>query len=230
MENSWAEGVKDAKKLQTEIETRLSSYYKVNASLNATKSEEFNQTTLQSLELSANSIELELDQLIIKLDETTKFLSSQLNSMGSRATSNMHRTFESYRERLADYKHEFLRTKKAIQESRSYSHLILSVQVENDPRKTNSLNENLLRERSSLANSDKTLESLVSQAMEARESLASQKQTLQNTLSKLTTMSGISANVNQLSNTLSKLKAKEKIILASVISFCLFFLIWWAIA
>lgn len=87
--------------------------------------------------------------------------------------------------------------------------------------------EKLLKERSSVAASLKSINDVISQAFETRGTLGSQRNSLNGAVSGLSSLSANVPSIGRIIDGIQKKKSREFTIIAIVVALLLCFIIWW---
>jgi len=201
---------KEIKRLEQEIDHKLSTYSNLSERIEQWTEEEM----IGSTHKDATAAEIEI--LLEKLAELNK----DLNETNTSTSILQH-----HRSRVEDYTQEFRRLKGNINKSWERAQL-LNVGRKHDPQDRSSM-EMLIRERGIIHSSQSMANDLVEHAKFAKEQLEDQQRLLAGSNSKL---KGIGAQSTMMGNLLARIRLKKNrntLIIASVIATCICFLLWY---
>jgi len=215
-----------AKALEARLENRVQSYSSLAQRINAdlTCDEENPLMSGESGEEHALSSEIEND-----LAE----LSTCINSMRSatqEASSGAHEDVlvRRYHEIHFDYSTEFKNTSASVHRKRESIDLFAGAKkMQGQGGDGDSATDKLLRERSSIAASMRSINDVISQAFDAKNSLLGQRNSLGGANSGLSSIAANVPSFNRLIEGISRKKLKETIIVAVFCGVLLCFTIWW---
>jgi Golgi SNAP receptor complex protein 1 len=215
-----------AKTLEARLETRVQRYsslaQKINASLMC---DEENPLTGGSEEQSLAS---EIERDLHELSECINGMRGSVAKDGGALAGSGHQEvlIKRYHEIHFDYSTEFKNTSATVHRKRESMELFQSSKNLHMDEQDSSVAK-LLRERSSIQASMKSINDVISQAFETKNALLGQRNSLTGSASGLT---GLAANVptfNRLIDGIQRKKTRESIIVAVVIGLLACFLIWW---
>jgi len=226
---------KEARKLESTIDLKLVSYSKFGANLAHASflreddrvgiSESEEASLLSNSEHVSNSMALEIEQLLSRLSEVNDRMGRCSHSV------TLPHILQHHRGKLLDYTQEFKKTKSHIASTREKAELLGSLRDNiSQCKKSSALNsrtEHLLRERTSIHDSNVIVDQLLGQAQETKESVASQRNLLQGTLNKLSEVGGSIPGINSIIADIRRKKSRDCLILGFFISFCVCFLLFY---
>uniref|UniRef100_A0A7S3D056 Golgi SNAP receptor complex member 1 n=1 Tax=Palpitomonas bilix TaxID=652834 RepID=A0A7S3D056_9EUKA len=210
-----------AQALEKEVEGKLSAFSRVSQSVTSLLSSP-DPEALTSNDRVVETAEGELAELLAQLQQ----LDEQMSPTSS--TPAHTRQLQRHRELCLSFTREFRKIKTNITTARENAEIFNTVRGDmRDGERTNR-NDILLRERSSIQNSQRSTAATLEQAVGARESLGHQRQTFTSITSRMSHLAQTLPGVNNLIGAISKKKNKDSIILAVVIASCtLFCLLYW---
>jgi len=211
-----------AKALEARLENRVQSYSSLAQQINADLTCDEENPLMGSGEEQTLSSEIEND-----LAE----LSTCINSMRTAAqecSSGAHEDVlvRRYHEIHFDYSTEFKNTSASVHRKRESMDLFASSKKLQGNDGDSSVDK-LLRERSSIAASMRSINDVISQAFDAKNSLLGQRSTLGGANSSLGSITANVPSFNRLIEGISRKKLKETIIVAVFCGVLLCFTIWW---
>jgi hypothetical protein len=223
-----------AKMLEARLESRVQSYsslaQKFNADLGYGQNDEENSLLDSGEEQAlASEIESDLAELQDCIQNMRKI--SQDKPSGPHEDGLIRR----YHEIHFDYSSEFKNTSATVHRKKESMDLFAnSNRLRNSGDGTGDSSNNgggatakLLRERSSLAASMRSINDVISQAFEAKDSLLGQRTTLGGASSGLSSLTSNVPSFNRLIDGISRKKLKESVIVAVFTGILLCFTIWW---
>ncbi|RUS31066.1 Golgi SNAP receptor complex member 1 [Jimgerdemannia flammicorona] len=230
---SWEFLSKQARQLETKIETKLTSFSKMGAN----SSRRTNNATLTGIHSLNDDPALSLigsEAAELEIYELLKKLAMAVNSMGeyldrpSTTTSNpslMH-MLQRHRDILYDYTKDFKKTKANIKNARDHADLLTQARDEIRMYNTgSSATDFLLTERDRIDSSHRMTDMVLEQAYATREDLDKQRSMLQSVNRR---MGGVIARFPGINNLISKINTctkRDTFILAGVIATCIVFLL-----
>jgi len=206
---------KDIKRLEQEIDHKLSTY--------SNFSERLEQWTEEDPgvggfgDIRPSSALNELETILEKLAERNK----QLNESNATTNIRLH-----HRSKLDDYTQEFRRLKTNLNQAWERAQLMRGRKYEALPDRSVNM-DNLIRERGSIYNSLNIASDFISQAVTTKEMVENQNRILGGSTRKLTGLSRQLPSLNQIMSKIRSKKNRNTMILGFVISFCICFLLWW---
>lgn len=216
----WEELRKEARKLEGEIDIKLAAYAKLCSGYD----DGYGKRTEPGLgqEQLAASKTAELEELLRRLSDVNEAMGSALSGGDARS-----HTLARHRDIHHEFTQEFRRLGASLGAARDRSELLagdgdalLGVQVQGSGA--------LLRERTTLNNTNNTLDDVMGTATAVASSLGEQRRIFDGVGSKLMNIGAKFPVLNGLLNAIRRKKSKDTIILTAVIAACtLFTLIYW---
>eukprot|EP01102_Stenamoeba_stenopodia_P001533 TRINITY_DN11330_c0_g1_i1.p1 TRINITY_DN11330_c0_g1~~TRINITY_DN11330_c0_g1_i1.p1 ORF type:complete len:285 (+),score=64.35 TRINITY_DN11330_c0_g1_i1:238-1092(+) len=231
---TWDELRKEARILESEIDARLDSYSKYAQSL--LREDLNNPTNAAAAAVAASVVDpnlsistidnhgVELKRLLQRLLKVKEDMSRHIARQDSKDRDALLPILHQYEGKYNAYARDFKRSKLHVTEAMQQLLLGRSMGKEKEQL---AAKDALLRERTTLHNSERGLDSLMGQAYEAKQRVSSQNQALMRAMS---TFGDIGANfpgINEVLGKISKAKQRDVLVLGLVISICLCFLVWW---
>jgi len=225
--NQWDTQIKKAKNLESKLEAKVQKYSYIAQRINADFLCDEENPLMESKE--ENELATDIERDLCELSEC-------INSMRDCPHNNLHSAglpshqqealIKRYHEIHFDYTTEFKNTLATIQRKRESMELFKPSKNGSNGDEDSSVAK-LLRERSSIAASMKSINDVISQAFETKAALTNQRNTLSGAAGGL---SGLTANIptfNRLIEGINKKKSRDQMIIALVIAIILCFSIWW---
>ena len=215
-----------AKVLESRLETKIQRYTSLAQKINADfLCDEENPLTEGSEE---RSLSTEIERDLHELSECIDGMRSCASKDGGALSSSGHQEvlIKRYHEIHFDYSTEFKNTSATVHRKRESMELFQSSKNLHMDEQDSSVAK-LLRERSSIQASMKSINDVISQAFETKNALLGQRNTLNGSAGGL---NGLAANVptfNRLIDGIQRKKTRESVIVAVVIGLLLCFALWW---
>lgn len=175
-----------------------------------------------------NDIEKDLNELATSISDMKKCNIDNNNSSSSGLGSKhmQDALIKRYSEIHYDYTNEFRNTLTAINRKRESMELFNSSKKSNNDEQDSSVAK-LLRERSGIAASMKSINDVIAQAFDTKNALSSQRSTLSNARGGLSSLAASVPGIGGLIDGIQRKKNKDNIILAIVIAILVIFTLWW---
>lgn len=210
-----------AKALESRLEAKVQKYSSIAQKINADFLCDEENPLIESKEEQELAVDIDHD-----LTDLAECIAAMRSMSPSSSGSHQEVLIKRYHEIHFDYSNEFKKTSATVHRKRESMELFQSSKkMHNDEQ--DSSTAKLLRERSGIVASMKSLQEVMSQAFETKTALVGQRNTLSGASSGLT---GLVANVpsfNRLIDGIQKKKTRESMIVALVIAFLTCFCIWW---
>jgi len=231
MSNAWDLLLKRAKTLEARLESKVQRFSQLAQRINADFDEE--APLVESKEEASLSSEIERD--LNELSDCINNMRGQgaagggsgsSSSSSSSSIGNHEVLIKRYHEIHFDYSTEFKNTSATVQRKRESMELFQSSKKLHMNEEDSSVAK-LLRERSSIAASMKSINDVIAQAWDTKNALLGQRSTMQGSASGL---SGLAANVptfNRMIDGIQRKKLRESLIVAIVVGLLLCITIWW---
>ncbi|RWR80819.1 Golgi SNAP receptor complex member 1-2-like protein isoform X1 [Cinnamomum micranthum f. kanehirae] len=226
MEEEWDELRKEARKIEGDLDVRLSSYAKLGAS---GYSDSRLSTESNGGEMAWKSMEMEIESLLEKLLHVN-------DAMGRCASASVPTTSVSQKlTRHCDILHEFTqeykRTRGNIISMREHADLLTSVRNDINEYKDSGSSlsvPNLLRERAAIHGSITQIDEVTEQAEVMKGVLAAQRNAFTDIQAKVKQLSDRFPVIRGLLGAIKRKKSKDTLILSAVIAGCtLFLIVYW---
>lgn len=224
-ESGWEELRKEARKIEGDLDVKLSSYAKLGA--------RFTQGDTGSPTLGSSrswkSMEMEIQSLLEKLLDINDSM-SRCAASAAPATS-VTQKLARHRDILHEYTQEFRRIKGNMNTMREHAELLSSVRDDISEYKASgsmSPKVQLLRERAAIHGSISHIDEVISQAQATRSVLGSQRALFGDVGGKVKLLSEKFPVIRGLLGSIRRKRSRDTLILAAVIAACtLFLIIYW---
>ncbi|KAL3829556.1 hypothetical protein ACJIZ3_018358 [Penstemon smallii] len=227
-ESGWEELRKEARKIEGDLDVKLSSYAKLGARFTQGGYVDASSPTLGSSR-SWKSTEMEIQSLLEKLLDINDSMSRCAASADS-ATS-VTQKLARHRDILHEFTQEFRRINGNISSMREHADLLSSVRDDISEYKASgsvSPRMHLLRERASIHGSISHIDDVISQAQATRSVLGSQRALFGDVQGKVKLLSDKFPVIRGLIGSIRRKKSRDTLILSAVIAACtLFLIIYW---
>ncbi|KAK6920289.1 hypothetical protein RJ641_016193 [Dillenia turbinata] len=228
-ESGWEELRKESRKLEGDIDVKLSSYAKLGARFthgNGSGYADSGSPTVGSSR-SWKSMEMEIQSLLEKLQDTNDSMSRCAGSAA--ATASVTQKLARHRDILHEFNQEFKRIKSNINSVREHAELLNSVRDEiSEYKASGSPRMQLLRERAAIHGNISHLDEVISQAQATRSVLGSQRALFGDVRGKVKLLSDKFPVIRGLLGSIRRRRSRDNLILSAVIAACtLFLIIYW---
>ncbi|XP_020588285.1 Golgi SNAP receptor complex member 1-2 [Phalaenopsis equestris] len=228
-ESGWEELRKEARKIEGELDIKLSSY----AKLAARFSHSSGIVEIGSPNIGPNrswkSTEMEIESLLEKLLDINDSMSRCAASAAS--TTSITQKLARHRDILHEYSQEFRRTKQNLNSLRDHAELLNSVRDDITESKSSgsmSPRVHLLRERASIHGSISHIDEVISQAQATRSVLGTQRAFFGHVQGKVKQLGDKFPKIRGLLGAIRRKRLKDTLILSAVIAACtLFLIVYW---
>lgn len=227
-ESGWEELRKEARKIEGDLDVKLSSYAKLGARFTQGGYVDTGSPTLGSSR-SWKSMEMEIQSLLEKLVDIN-------DSMGRCAasaapTTSVTQKLARHRDILHEFTQEFRRIKGNMNTMREHAELLSSVRDDISEYKASgsmSPKMQLLRERAAIHGSISHIDEVISQAQATRSVLGSQRALFGDVGGKVKLLSEKFPVIRGLLGSIRRKRSRDTVILSAVIAACtLFLIIYW---
>lgn len=210
--------------LESKLEAKIQKYSSLAQKINADFLCDEENPLLESSDEKELSSDIERD-----LNDLADCITNMRNCASGTTTPANHQEvlIKRYHEIHFDYSAEFRNTSTAVNRKRESMELFASSKKVGEGKEQDSSVAKLMKERSSIAASMKSINDVISQAFETRNSLGSQRATLTGANSGLT---GLGANIpsfNRLIDGIQRKKYKESLIVALFVGVLISLTLWW---
>ncbi|GAB4844343.1 Golgi SNAP receptor complex member 1-2 [Ancistrocladus abbreviatus] len=227
-ESGWEELRKEARKIEGDLDVKLSSYAKLGARFTQGGYVDNGSPTLGSSR-SWKSMEMEIQSLLEKLLDINEAMSRCAASAAP--TTSVTQKLARHRDILHEFTQEFRRIKGNINSMREHAELLSSVRDDISEHKASgsmSQKMQLLRERSAIHGSIAHMDDVISQAQTTRAVLGSQRALFGDIGGKVKILSEKFPIIRGLLGSIRRRRSRDTLILSAVIAACtLFIIIYW---
>lgn len=227
-ESGWEELRKEARKIERDLDVKLSSYAKIGARFSSASVA--SPTDAGSPGRSWKSMEMEIQSLLEKLLDVNESMSRCAGSAAP--TASVSQKLARHRDILHEFTQEFRRTKGNLNSMREHSELLNSVREDISEYKASASaaapGTGLLRERAAIHGSISQIDEVINQAQATRSVLGSQRGLLGDVQGKVKQLSDKFPMIRGLLGAIKRKRSKDTLILSAVIAACtLFLIIYW---
>ncbi|KAK3019559.1 hypothetical protein RJ639_004400, partial [Escallonia herrerae] len=227
-ESGWEELRKEARKIEGDLDVKLSSYGKVGARFIQGGYVDTGSPTV-STSRSWKSMEMEIESLLEKLLDVNDSMSRCAASAAP--TTSVTQKLARHRDILHEFTQEFRRIKGNINSMREHAELLTSVRDDISEYKASgsmSPRMQLLRERAAIHGNITHMDEVISQAQTTRAALGSQRAMFGDVQGKVKQLSDKFPIVRGLIGSIRRKRSRDTLILSAVIAACtLFLIIYW---
>ncbi|XP_073106251.1 Golgi SNAP receptor complex member 1-2 [Elaeis guineensis] len=227
-ESGWEELRKEARKIEGDLDVRLSSYAKLGARFTHFSGYANNSSPVASSR-SWKSVELEIQSLLEKLLDVNDAMSRCAASAAP--TTSVTQKLARHRDILHEFTQEFRRTKGNLNSMMEHAELLNSVKNDISESKASgsmSPTVHLLRERASIHGSINQIDEVIGQAQATRSVLGTQRALFGDVQGKVKQLGEKFPIIRGLLGAIRRKRSKDTLILSAVIAACtLFLIIYW---
>ncbi|XP_020553282.1 Golgi SNAP receptor complex member 1-2 isoform X1 [Sesamum indicum] len=229
-ESGWEELRKEARKIEGDLDVKLSSYAKLGARFNQGGHVDAGSPTLGSSR-SWKSMEMEIQSLLEKLLDINDSM-SRCAASAAPATS-VNQKLARHRDILHEFTQEFRRIKGNINSMKEHAELLSSVRDDISEYKGQASGNvspkmQLLRERAAIHGSISHIDDVISQAQATRAVLGSQRALFGDVQGKVKILGDKFPVIRGLIGSIRRKRSRDTLILSAVIAACtLFLIIYW---
>ncbi|KAI9078685.1 hypothetical protein K1719_039365 [Acacia pycnantha] len=227
-ESGWEELRKEARKIEGDLDVKLSSYAKLGSRFTQGGYVEGGSPPLGSSR-SWKSMEMEIQSLLEKLLDINDSMSRCAASAAS-ATS-VTQKLARHRDILHEFTQEFRRIKGNTNSMREHAELLSSVRDDiSDFKASGSMSPRmqLLRERSAIHGSISHIDDVIGQAQATRAVLGSQRALFGDVQGKVKLLGDKFPMIRSLLGSIQRRRSRDTLILSAVIAACtLFLIVYW---
>ncbi|KAL6128967.1 hypothetical protein ACLB2K_072320 [Fragaria x ananassa] len=228
-ESGWEELRREARKIEGDLDVKLSSYAKLGARFTQGGGYVESGSPPVGSSRSWKSMEMEIQSLLEKLLDINDSM-SRCAASATPATS-VTQKLARHRDILHECTQEFRRIKGNINSLREHAELLTSVRDDISEYKASgsmSPRMQILRERAAIHGSVSHIDEVISQAQTTRAVLGSQKAMLGDVQGKVKNLSDKFPVIRGLLGSIKRRRSRDTIILSAVIAACtLFLIIYW---
>ncbi|KAE8038711.1 hypothetical protein FH972_011190 [Carpinus fangiana] len=227
-ESGWEELRREARKIEGDLDVKLSSYAKLGARFTQGGFVDTGSPSVGSSR-SWKSMEMEIHSLLEKLLDVNDSM-SRCAASAAPATS-VTQKLARHRDILHEYTQEFRRIKGNINSMKEHAELLSSVRDDISEYKASgsmSPRMQLLRERAAIHGSIAHIDDVISQAQTTRHVLSSQKAFFGDVQGKVKHLSDKFPIIRGVLGSIKRRRSRDTLILSAVIAACtLFLIIYW---
>ncbi|XP_077235825.1 Golgi SNAP receptor complex member 1-2-like [Tasmannia lanceolata] len=225
-EAGWEELRKEARKIEGDLDVKLSSYAKLGSRFTQGYVDAASPTVGSSR--SWKSMEMEIQSSLEKLLDINDAMSRCATS--AIPTTSVSQKLARHRDILHEFTQEFRRTKGNINSMKEHAELLTSVRDDISEYKASgsSPRMHLLRERAAIHGSMAQIEEVINQAQTTRSVLGTQRSLLGDVQGKVKQLSDKFPIIRGLLGAIKRKRSRDTLILSAVIAACtLFLIIYW---
>ncbi|KAJ8459522.1 hypothetical protein OPV22_032448 [Ensete ventricosum] len=207
----WDELRREARRIEGDLDVRLSSYAKLGVGYSDPKS--------PASDSHWKSMEMEIEMLLARLTDVNEAMSRC--AAAAMPTTSVAQKLTRHRDILHEFAQEFKRTRGNIMSMREHAELLTSVRNDINEYKTSSSSQavpNLLRERAAIHGSITQIDEVTSQAEAIKGVLSVQRSTFGEIQGKVKQLSDRFPVIRNLLGMIKRKKSKDTIILSAVIA------------
>ncbi|XP_072966296.1 Golgi SNAP receptor complex member 1-2 [Typha angustifolia] len=228
-ESGWEELRKEARKIEGDLDVKLSSYARLGArSAHSSGYVDSGSPTIGSSR-SWKSMEIEIQSLLEKLLDINDSMSHCAAS--ATPTTSVTQKLARHRDILHEFTQEFRRTKGNLNSMREHAELLNSVRDDISESKASgsmSPRVHLLRERAAIHGSITQIDEVIGQAQATRSVLGTQRSLFGDVQGKVKQLGDKFPIIRGLLGSIRRKRSKDTLILAAVIAACtLFLIVYW---
>ncbi|PRQ57538.1 putative golgi SNAP receptor complex, subunit 1 [Rosa chinensis] len=228
-ESGWEELRREARKIEGDLDVKLSSYAKLGARFTQGGGYVESGSPPVGSSRSWKSMEMEIQSLLEKLLDINDSM-SRCAASATPATS-VTQKLARHRDILHEFTQEFRRIKGNINSLREHAELLTSVRDDISEYKASgsmSPRMQILRERAAIHGSVSHIDEVISQAQTTRAVLGSQRALFGDVQGKVKNLSDKFPVIRGLLGSIKRRRSRDTIILSAVIAACtLFLIIYW---
>ncbi|WVF68479.1 hypothetical protein IAT40_003246 [Kwoniella sp. CBS 6097] len=237
MSQSWDNARRHARALETALDSKLSTYSKLAATIarGGNNSGAGGSKDALSLEEEGDGVggyklvEEEIEELLVKLEQAIDDLSNLINHPSQPPSSSMQHAAQRHRDNLDDYRRDFVRTRSNVEQSIRRSNLLGSVRKDiNDykvSQSSQSQTDALLQDRGRIDSSHRMMDDTLNQAYATREDFAQQRTLLASIDSRMGGVLSQMPGINSLITMIRTRRRRDSIIMGCVVGFCVILLL-----
>ncbi|KAL4352412.1 hypothetical protein GQ457_06G032740 [Hibiscus cannabinus] len=227
-ESGWEDLRKEARKIEGDLDVKLSSYAKLGARFTPGGYVDTGSPPVGSSR-SWKSMEIEIQSLLEKLLDINDGMSRCAAS--SAPTTSVTQKLARHRDILHEFTQEFRRTKGNLNSMREHAELLSSVRDDiSESKASGSMSPRiqLLRERAAIHGSIAHIDDVINQAQATRAVLGSQRALFGDVQGKVKVLGDKFPVIRGLLGSIRRRRSRDTLILSAVIAACtLFLIIYW---
>lgn len=226
LDTGWEELRREARKLEGDLDLKLSSYAKLGGMLAHGGS---SASDVVGGDGSWKSMEVEIDALLKRLLDVNDSMSRCAAEAAH--TTSVTQKLARHRDILHELTQEFKRTRKNIHSIREHAELLTSVRNDISEYKASgslSPGANLLRERAAIHGNINQLDEVITQAQTTRGAVSAQRDMFSDIQGKVKQLGDQFPVIRGILGSIKRKKSRDTIILSVVIAACtLFLFVYW---
>ncbi|WVO21555.1 uncharacterized protein IAS62_002864 [Cryptococcus decagattii] len=232
MSTSWDNARRHARALETALDSKLSTYSKLAASI-ARGSSLGGSSSRDELSMEEEGIgghklvEEEIEELLSKLEQAIEDLTALINSPSQPPSTSMQHSAQTHRDNLDDYRRDFVRTRNNVEQTIRRSNLLGSVRKDISDYKSgrSGTTDALLQDRSRIDSSHRMIDDTLNQAYATREDFAQQRTFLASIDSRMGGVLNQLPGINSLITMIRTRRRRDNVIMGCVIGLCVVLLL-----
>ncbi|KAJ0964282.1 hypothetical protein J5N97_029404 [Dioscorea zingiberensis] len=228
-ESGWEELRKEARKIEADLDVKLSSYAKLGTRFTSSSGYVDNGSPTVGSGRSWKSMEMEIQSLLEKLLDINDAMSRCAAT--TTPTTSVTQKLARHRDILHELTQEFRRTKGNLSSMREHAELLSSIRDDISESKASgsmSPRVHLLRERASIHGSINQIDEVIGQAQATRSVLGSQRAFFGDVQGKVKQLGEKFPVIRGLLGAIKRKKSRDTLILSAVIAACtLFLILYW---
>ncbi|KAM0900071.1 hypothetical protein ACQ4PT_020880 [Festuca glaucescens] len=229
-ESGWEELRREARKLEGDLDMKLSSYARLAARSSSSSSAASAASSPTADRSSWKSTELEIQALLDKLQDVNDAMSC-CAAPAAPSNASVSQKLARHRDILHEFTQEFRRTRGNLSSMSEHADLLSSVRGDiTESKATGGMSPrvHLLRERASIHGSINQIDEVIGQAQSTRSALSNQRALFGDVQGKVKQLGEKFPVVRGLLGAIKRKKSKDAIILSAVIAACtIFLIIYW---
>ncbi|CAO2206928.1 unnamed protein product [Urochloa humidicola] len=228
-ESGWEELRREARKLEGDLDVKLSSYARLAARSSSSSASPSGAASPTADRSSWKSMEFEIQSLLGKLQDVNDAMSRCAASTAP--TTSVSQKLARHRDILHEFTQEFRRMRGNLSSMREHADLLSSVRDDiTESKATGGMSPrvHLLRERASIHGSINQIDEVIGQAQSTRVALSNQRALFGDVQGKVKQLGEKFPIIRGLLGAIKRKKSKDTIILSAVIAACtMFLIIYW---
>ncbi|ODN72921.1 hypothetical protein, variant [Cryptococcus amylolentus CBS 6039] len=233
MSTSWDNARRHARALETALDSKLSAYSRLAASIARSSSglggsgggsrDDIDDEGIGGYKL----VEEEVEELLQKLEQAIEDLMALINSPSQPPSASMQHAAQTHRDNLDDYRRDFIRTRSNVEQSIRRSNLLGDVRKDINDYKSgrSSATDALLQDRSRIDSSHRMIDDTLNQAYATRSDFASQRTLLGSVESRMGGVLNQMPGINSLITMIKTRRRRDTIIIGCVVAGCVLLLL-----
>ncbi|WVQ77727.1 hypothetical protein IAR50_007417 [Cryptococcus sp. DSM 104548] len=231
MSTSWDNARRHARALETALDSKLSAYSRLAASIARSSSGLGGSGSRDDIEDDGvggyKLVEEEVEELLQKLEQAIDDLMALINSPNQPPSASMQHAAQTHRDNLDDYRRDFIRTRSNVEQSIRRSNLLGDVRKDINDYKSgrSSATDALLQDRSRIDSSHRMIDDTLNQAYATRSDFASQRTLLGSIESRMGGVLNQMPGINSLITMIKTRRRRDTVIMGCVVAGCVLLLL-----